>query len=353
MDSFLHLLAGDMAREHLANLHRLTVILPNKRAGLFLARELAGLIDRPAWMPAIVTLEEFVETHAGLKRADDLALVIKLYRAYRQASGTEETFDDFYFWGNMLLEDFNDVDKYLVDARDLFSNLHALKEVERSFPYLSEEQITLIRRFWSHFRQGACSREQLSFLQTWERLHPTYLRFRQGLLDEGLCYEGMGLRLLLDHLDAVPPDDILLFAGFNALNACENKIFAHFRDNGQARFYWDHDTYYTDNPAHEAGIFLRHNLKQFPNAIPPENFDNLRRPGKRVEEIAVPSVVAQAKLLPLLLDEFAPAPRVQTAIVLCDERLLTPVIHSIPPAVEKINITMGYPARNTAAAALL
>ncbi|MDR1274544.1 MAG: PD-(D/E)XK nuclease family protein [Odoribacteraceae bacterium] len=353
MDSFLKLLARDLAREHAGRLDRLTVIFPNKRAGLFLARELAALIDRPAWMPGIVTLEEFVERHTGLRRADDLTLVVKLYHAYRASSGSEESFDDFYFWGSMLLEDFDDVDKYLVDARDLFSNLRALKEVEKTFPYLTAEQVALVRRFWSHFHREEPGRAQLAFLETWERLYPAYLLFRERLRGEGLCYEGMGARLFLERLDEVDPGALLLFAGFNALNKCEEAIFSHFRDNGQARFYWDYDAYYRDNEAHEAGMFLRDNLRRFPNALDPGYFDNFRRAGKRLEHVSVPSATGQAKLLPLLLGEFAPASPVETAIVLCDERLLTPVLHAIPPAVEKINVTMGYPARETAAASLL
>jgi hypothetical protein len=344
-----------MLRHHGERLDRLTVIFPNKRAGLFLSKELSGRLDRPTWLPGIVTLEEFIERHTGLKRAADIALVIKLYHSYRACSGSQESFDDFYAWGNMLLEDFDDVDKYLVDAKDLFSNLHALHEIERAFPYLTAAQVALVRRFWSHFQEGKESREQRSFLQTWDRLYPTYLHFKEKLQREGICYEGMGARLFCDRLDTVSADERLLFAGFNALNRCEEKIFSHFRDNGQATFYWDHDLYYTGNEAHEAGLYLRENLKRFPNALGTEHFNNFRRAGKRLEHVSVPSDISQAKALPTLLDEFSPSPaaRAETAIVLCDENLLLPVLHSIPPTVEKINITMGYPARETAAAALL
>lgn len=352
MESFLHLLARDLLLRQ-QPFDRVSVIFPNKRAGLFLARELAGMIDRPTWMPAILSMEEFAGRYAGARRADEITLVIKLYHAYRACSRSRETFDDFYFWGNMLLEDFNDVDKYLVNAKDLFSNLHALREIERAFPYLTNEQVAVVRRFWSHFREGACSPEQQSFLQTWDSIYPTYLRFRENLLREGLCYEGMGERLFCERLDAVPAGERLVFAGFNALNRCEEKIFRYFRDNGQAAFYWDHDTYYSANEAHEAGLYIRENLKHFPNALGTEHFNNFRHHARRVEHVAVSSKVGQAKLLPALLDEFSPAARVETAVVLCDESLLLPVIHSIPPSVEKINITMGYPARNTATVALL
>jgi CRISPR/Cas system-associated exonuclease Cas4 (RecB family) len=348
----LYLLARDIARDE--HPESLTVVFPNKRAGLFLARELSRLVDRPAWMPVIVTLEEFVEQYAGLKRADEITLVIKLYRAYRECSGSGESFDDFYPWGSMLLEDFDDVDKYLVDARDLFSNLRALHEIERLFPYLTVEQAAHVRRFWSHFKEGrATGREQQVFLDTWEKLYPTYCRFREKLRDEGLCYEGMGTRLLRERLDEVTVDGRLFFAGFNALTKCEEEILGRFRDNGQAAFYWDHDLYYTANERHEAGLFLRENLKRFPNTPGIEHFNNFRRGDKLVEHVTVPSTVGQAKLLPALLGEIPPEELAKTAVVLCDERLLAPVLHSIPPAAGKINVTMGYPARETAAAALV
>jgi CRISPR/Cas system-associated exonuclease Cas4 (RecB family) len=358
MRNFLYLLARDIAADK--NPERLTVVFPNKRAGLFLARELVRQIKRPTWMPAIVTIEEFVEKYAGLRRADDITLIIKLYRAYRACSGSLESFDDFYPWGSALLEDFDDVDKYLVDARDLFSNVRALREIEKSFPYLSAEQVKHIRQFWSHFRgqsvdEAEKSRgpEQEAFLKTWDCLYPTYKLFQEELRREGLCHEGMGARILLDHLDEAPSDERFFFAGFNALTKCEEQILARFRDNGQATFYWDHDLYYTGNNMHEAGFFLRDNLKRFPNALGIEHFNNLRREDKRIEHISVSSTVGQAKLLPALIEELAGGEPADTAIVLCDEKLLAPVLHSIPRSVEKINVTMGYPARETASAALL
>ena len=123
MNSFLHLLAKDLIQKYGHNFDNLTILFPNKRAGLFLAQELAQLIDRPVWMPEILTLSEFIERQTRLKKAEELTLIIKLYKTYQEYAGTTERFDDFYFWGNMLLGDFDDIDKYLVDAKDLFSNI--------------------------------------------------------------------------------------------------------------------------------------------------------------------------------------------------------------------------------------
>ena len=356
MNSFLNLLAKDLMRRYDGHFEHITVLFPNKRAGLFLARELASLTEQPVWMPEILTLGEFIERQTGLKKAEDLTLIIKLYKAYLACSGTNERFDDFYFWGNMLLGDFDDIDKYLADARSLFSNLVGLQKIEDEFPYLSSEQIDFIRRFWSSFHPEKHSQEQKEFLKVWDKLYITYETFKRHLANEGLCYEGMGQRLFASHLVEYHFDKLLIFAGFNALNQCEKKIFGYFRDNKQALFYWDYDLYYTANENHEAGHYIRENMKLFPNALGLEHFNNFCHNGKSVEYISTPSVVGQAKLIPSLLEQMCVSDQsghTDTAIVLCDETLLAPVIHSIPPQISKINITMGYPAQNTSVAALI
>lgn len=356
MSSFLHLLAKDLLLKRGNDFDRLTIVFPNKRAGLFLARELASLIDRPVWMPEILTLGEFIERGTKIKQADDLALVIKLYTSYKESSGSDESFEDFYFWGNMLLGDFDDIDKYLADAKDIFSNLTALKEIEHRFSYLTKEQADVIREFWSTFKETGFSPEQHAFLQTWQSLYPTYRHYKQKLLMEGICYEGMGQRMYCERLHEAPIDQPVVFAGFNALNRCEEKIFSHFKEYGDALFYWDYDLYYSSNDHHEAGHYIRKNLKRFPNALGPEHFNSFSYNNKTIDYIALPSVVGQAKLLPELLREMSSKTTgdySDTAVVLCDETLLTPVLHSLPPDIDKINITMGYPARHTAIAALI
>ncbi len=353
MTSFLQLLAQDIYRKYNDRFSQLTIIFPNKRAGLFLAEELSGLIDRPVWMPEILTLAEYVEKHTRLKKADNLSLIIKLYKAYVRVSGSAEKFEDFYFWGNMLLGDFDDIDKYRADARDLFSNLSALQQMEYNFSYLTEEQMAAIRKFWSSFNPEKFSREQEEFLKVWDKLYATYTTFRTHLLEEGLAYEGMNERYFCEHLEQFSHPQHILLAGFNALNTCEKQIFAYYRDSGTASFYWDYDIYYTANEQQEAGRYLRENLKLFPNELDAGNFNNFLHNGKQIEYISVPSSIGQAKLLSRLTRNFSgDAPR-DTAVVLCDEQLLIPVMHSLPGHIGKINITMGYPARNTSVAAFI
>lgn len=298
MASFLHLLARDLIQKYDGNFENLTIIFPNKRAGLFLADELSKLISQPIWMPEICTLAEFISRQTGIRKADDMALIIKLYKSYIKASGTNEKFEDFYFWGNMLLGDFDDLDKYLADAKAVFSNLVSLKELELSFPYLTDEQVEAIRSFWSSFNPDKYSHEQREFLKVWDKLYATYTDFKAALYQENICFEGMGQRHFCEHLKDYKLPGHIIFAGFNALNACEKQLFSYYRDNNKATFYWDYDIYYTSNENHEAGHYIRENLKYFPNELGLEHFNNLRHNGKQIQVVSVPSTVGQAKLLP-------------------------------------------------------
>ncbi len=353
MKTFLQILARDMMDKYGGRFEGVTVIFPNKRAGLFLAEELAKLIDRPVWMPEMVTLAEYVERHTGLRQADSLTLAIKLYKVYRKVTGTEERFEDFYFWGNMLLGDFDDVDKYLADARDLFSNLVALKKLESKFPYLTEEQVEAVKRFWDSFNPEKFSREQEEFLKVWNGLYGTYTAFREALEREGLCYEGMNERRFYEHIAEYEHPQQLVVAGFNALNACERGIFDYYRDAGVASFYWDYDVYYTADEHQEAGRYIRENLKRYPQTPDMGHFNHFLHNGKQVEYISVPSAVGQAKLLGQLTEHVQGENPRDTAVVLCDEQMLVPVLHSIPESIRKINVTMGYPAQKTSVAALV
>lgn len=353
MPSFLHLLACDLIQKYNGDFENLTVIFPNKRAGLFLADELSRLLDKPVWMPEIITLAEYIGRRTGLRKAEDIALIIKLYKSYTQASGSKERFEDFYFWGNMLLSDFDDIDKYLADAKAVFSNLVSLKELDLKFPYLSQEQIEAIKSFWNSFNPEKYSHEQQEFLKVWDKLYATYAHFKESLFKEKICFEGMGQRRFCEHIEDYPLPEHIIFAGFNALNSCEKKIFSYYRDNDKATFYWDYDLYYTADENYEAGHYIRENLKYFPNELGLEHFNNFRHNGKQIQYISTPSTIGQAKLIPSLVARQKRAEDHDTGIILCDERMLIPALHSIPDEIRKINITMGYPAQNTSIAALL
>ena len=353
MTSFIQLVAKDLITKYQCNLKDLTVIFPNKRAGLFLAEALSELVDKPTWMPEIFTLNEFIEYQTGIKKAENITLTIKLYKAYLQASGTNEKFEDFYFWVNLLFEDLDDIDKYLVDPKMLFSNIVSLKELESGFSYLTSEQIAVIQSFWNNFNPEKYSKEQEEFLKIWNNLYATYVHFKKHLTAEGICYEGMGERHFYEHIEDYSQEQPIIFAGFNALSPCEKQIFTFYHLNQKARFYWDYDIYYSTEEYHEAGRYIREDLKLFPNELGKEHFNNFKYSNKQIEYISVPSAIGQAKLIPQLLENLPEKDSIRTALVLCDERLLIPVMHSIPEDIRKINITMGYPARNTSVGALI
>ncbi|MGL5683406.1 MAG: PD-(D/E)XK nuclease family protein [Marinifilaceae bacterium] len=351
MTTFLSQLALSIYTKYEGNFENVTVIFPNKRAGLFLCEELSKLTKQALWLPDIITLDEFITRQIGLRKIDELPLVIKLYKAYSEVCEQEESFDSFYHWGSMLLSDFDDIDKYMVRADDLLQNLVAYKDIEHEFQYLTEEQTAVIKQFWQCFKGEQYSLEQQKFLSVWECLLPAYNRFREMLFAEQICYSGMGQRYFAEHIGDYSIENDIIFAGFNALNLCEKHIFTYYKDLGKAFFYWDYDNYYLKNPYNEAGLYIRENIELFGNALPEDAFDNLTTVHKQLEYVAVPSNTGQAKLLSTMLNE-QDKPE-DTAIVLCDEELLIPVLNSIPTGVHKLNVTMGYPASKSSIAGLL
>ena len=355
MDSFLGLVAEDLLTRF-PNFENLTLIFPNKRAALFIADELKRLVNRPIWMPEILTLDEFIARYTLLKRIDEVESVVKLYKIFRE-DDPELELPEFYYWGKMLLGDFDDVDKYLVDAHDLFGNVDKYREMDdASLSYLTSEQKEALRRFFNIVAESN-SDESRDFQDLWNRIEELYNRFREILQSEGKAYAGMAQRYFVER-ELWPDVEHIAFVGFNALNRCEKAIFDHYHKADSALFYWDYDTYYINNEQHEAGYYLRDNLKRYPNALSETYFNRLSRlsqGGASTEEIKVtvidvPNVIAQAKLLPELLGSGAGR---ESAVVLCDEGLLIPVRNSFPENIKNINITMGMPAKGSSIASLL
>ena len=356
MANFLTLLAQDLNRHFDGDFRDVCMIFPNKRAGLFLAEELSKLIKKPIWLPEIQTLNEYIESKTLLKTADTLALTLKVYKAYIDITGSSESFDEFYYWAGMLLSDFDDIDKYLGDAKKIFSNVVAYKDIENNFSYLTEEQRTIIQQFWACFQNENYSKEQTKFLKIWDKLSSVYDRFKTILKNDGLTYEGMNERYFCENITKFDHPKHIIFAGFNALNLCEERIFSYYRDNNIGLFYWDYDIYYTSESIQEAGLYMRNNLKKFPNELGIEHFNNLIHKEKDIEIISVPSSIGQTKIVSTILEETSVIPKTdirQTAIILGDEQLLIPMLSSIPKNISKVNITMGYPANNSSIAAFI
>lgn len=357
METFLQLVAQDLYTKIGNDLSRTAIVFPNKRASLFFNEYLAAQSDRPLWSPAYVSISELFRQLSPLKPGDPIRLVCELYKVFREETRSEETLDDFYFWGELLISDFDDVDKNLVDADRLFSNLQDLKNIMDDYDFLDSEQEEAIRQFFQNFSIEKRTELKAKFISLWDKLGDIYRRYRARLAELGIAYEGMMYRHVMEQLI---PDrlryDRYVFVGFNVLNRVETRFFQLLQDAGKAMFYWDYDIFYTRLPreqqppyTHEAGEFILRNLAVFPNQLPETAFDVLRRP-KNVRFISAPTENAQARYLPqwirgLGLD--GETKEKENAVVLCNEALLLPVLHSIPSEVKNVNITMGFPLAQT------
>lgn len=325
------------------------MVFPNRRAGLFFNKYLSGLAEKPVWAPRDYTISDLMVELSSLEPADELFTLFELYEIYCQEKNVRESFDEFYFWGEIMLSDFDDIDKYLVNAPKLFQNISDLKSIEDQFSYLSEDQIRIIKRFWQNFEPGRSSKHKDQFLDTWKVLNNLYSKLRQKLQNKKIGYEGMIYRNVAENLGnsetLTVPFLKVFFIGFNALNECEKVLFRHLSSKGIADFFWDYDDYYLKNNRHEAGRFIRMNIKEFGSAI--NNFSHTSLTGqKEIRIISVPSTVGQAKVLPELLADMNDISH-ETAIVLADEKLLVPVLHSLPETTGEFNVTMGYPVNET------
>lgn len=353
MQRFLEAFAGYLHQKYGHELSGICIVLPNRRSGVFLKAYLQKLLDKPVIGPRITTINELIQSLSDLQPADKLLLISVLYDIFRKQTGTAETFDEFFFWGETLLADFDDLDKYRVNAGDLFRNVAELKEVDRHFDYLTDTQKSVLRHFWGSLRDWENHSQERDFVSFWNNLLPVYETFRRILLEKGMGYSGMIYREVTDLMDEkgkLLTGDRYFFAGLNALNACEMRLMDWCREQGKADFFWDYDDYYLNNPSNDAGRFLRWNLGRYPapDDFQPE-FTRFSRP-KKVEIVSVNSNFGQSQVIPEFIREVqgGMAGRFdQTAIVLADESLLFPVMGAIPESVGTVNVTMGYPVKNS------
>jgi hypothetical protein len=352
MTPFLQLVAEDLYSKYNSDLSNVCLVFPGKRAGLFFSRHLSKLVNKPVWLPPMKTISDLMAELSGLQIADPLILIFRLYEVYRKKRNTNETFDNFYSWGEILLNDFDDIDKYLVDTKQLFQNLSDLREIENRFT-IPEEQLEIIRIFWKNINIHEPGPFKEEFLTIWEQLHAIYVLYKESLRAKGIAYEGMIYREICEKIqtgtDVDLPYDKFAIIGFNALNECEKLFFQYLSSNGRAQFYWDYDSYFIENTWHEAGFFIRDNIKRFPQSFGADiKFRNLQTP-KSIKVIGIPSGIGQAKLIPTILNDFGTSqvnPN-DTAVILADENLLIPVLSSLPDVINEVNVTLGYPFRLT------
>ncbi len=369
MPSFLEEVSIELLKKHAGHLGDLTVVFPNRRAGLFFREILSRRVTEPGWSPRLLTFTDLVGELSPLHCPDKLTLIFILYRVYVAESGSKETFDQFYFWGELLIADFEEIDKNLVQADDLFANLRDLKALEAPFDYLTDEQRRLIAQFWRGFDSETgepLSKPKQAFLTFWNALSRVYHTYRTHLQHLQLGYEGLMTRTVAESLDQYAgayPAERLAFVGFNALYRAEERIVRWFVRQREADAWWDIDAHYLKDSVQEAGFFFRRYLKQpdlaptFPASLPQHFYGGAaRQAARQVDIVGVTLEVGQAKFVGNKLQElirrgnFVPE---RTAIVLPDQNLLFPVLHALPADIRRVNVTMGYPLRNTSLYSLI
>ena len=353
MERFLSQCAKYIYKKHAGELHNICLVFPNRRSGVFFNSYLQNEITGAAIAPEITTIGELISGYSDYFQAERLQLISVLYDVFQKHTQTTETFDEFYFWGEILLADFNDIDRYLVNAKDLFRNISDIKEIESVFDYLTPEQKEALEHFWGSVAVNDKKEFQQKHLRIWEKLFSVYAEFKEILKEKKMAYGGMADRQVIENLlDGNYKFDFkqYYFIGLNALNTCEKKFFRHLQKEQKATFLWDFDHFYLNDISNEAGRFMRENLKNFPS---PTDFilnPDLFTKKKNIKLVAVSSNYGQAQQIPNFLNEttvYFENKFDNTAIVLADETLLFSALGAIPTDIGTVNITMGYPAKNS------
>ncbi len=352
MTPFLKTIADYYYRTYEAELDGCCFVFPNRRSSLFFKKHLSAVCKQPIFAPDTYAINELFAKLSPLRQADTLGLIFSLYDHYKALSQSTETFDEFYAWGETLLSDFNDIDKYMVNVRQLFSNLYDLKSIDTTFDYLSAGQLAAIKCFWKDFSEKKHGGSRRHFLQSWSILYPLYKAFRDELEQSGLAYEGMIFRSVAEQVKAKKlrelPYKRFVFVGLNALNACEKTLLKHYQNRQIADFHWDYQSDFMRDKKNKAGNFIQENSQMFPQS-PLLNFEPCSIP--YFESVSIPSNTGQTKIISDLLAgrHISQAQQLEnTAIILSDEELMLPMLHALPESIEAYNITMGYPLRSTA-----
>ncbi len=373
MKTFLEHVASSLIDKYGNNLSAITVVFPGKRASLFLNQALAEASDRPVWAPRYRTISELFAEASAYNLCDSIESVCRLYKAYVSHVADPQTLDQFYAWGEVLLADFDDIDKQLVDARQLFTNIKDIRELD-TLDYLTPEQEEALKHFFRGFSVENTTLLRERFIELWNVMYAIYSDLRCQMQADGLLYEGalereVVERLRAARLSAEPVDDsdmpllsqscTYVFVGFNVLNAVEQVLFDELQRRGRALFYWDYDISFANagrGAGHEAGYFVEQNIRRYGNELDETCFDNMSRP-KQITIASASSENIQARYMSQWLLENLTTPERapqgeryatrQTAVVLCNEQLLLPALHTLPPDVEQVNVTMGYPLTDT------
>lgn len=388
---------GDMSRK--------CFIFPNRRSMVFFTRWLSNAVketkgSKPEIAPVMMTMNDFFYRASGSAVTDRVSLLLELYDCYKSLNSKAESLDDFIFWGDVILSDFDDTDKYLADAKSLYTNVAEFKDIQDSYSYLTDVQLNAIRQFISHFRKGGKLTVNLGsdnpnvkekFLMIWNLLYPLYKKFNKALTEKGLAYEGMAYRVFAERLKKESASDILadkfpgtekfVFVGLNALNECEKLSMRKMRDASLAEFCWDYSSDMLRDPMNKASMFMSKNVIEFPQTFDIDGVTGIAPAkasgadmragadsrGPEIRVLSVPSAVGMAKYIPEVLKEIADKRTggdlskvgrldidgADTAIVIPDEGMLAPLLNTIPEEIVSVNVTMGYPMSGSAIHSLM
>ncbi len=376
MRFFLEQLADYHLQKYLTDISEFCFVFPSRRAGVFFRQYLNDKTPKPIFSPAILTINDLFGKLEQRPVSDNISLIFKLYDSYREIMDKDISLDDFIPWGEMCLADFDDIDKYLANPEQIFRNLADQKALDDNFSHLDDDQIEAIRTFWSSFDPEKLSRLQKSFLEVWEKMPELYRHFNERLDHDNEAYEGKMFRLVAEKIQQKSLEEIpyrhIVFAGLNALNNCEKKLLNFLKIKGVATFFWDYPQWVMEAPVqssehglirgeHEAARFIKSNILDFP--MPPD-WENPQSKGPENITIATAANdLGQTQIGAEFLKNVASgsphvskennAPHAKTALVLADETLMLPAIHAIPEDWDKINVTLGYPLKNTPAYGLV
>ena len=360
--TFLEYVAEDIIGKYGTDLSRIAVVFPNKRAALFLNEHLARIAGQPVWSPAYITISDLFRQHTDLKPADPIKLICDIHKSFTKCTGIDETLDHFYGSGQLLLADFDDIDKNMADADSIFCNLKDIHELD-DISYLDDEQKEMLKRFFANFSDDIESELKKRFLSLWSHFGDIYHDYNRRLTEQGIGYEGAIYRKVASEETLHLKYDKYLFVGFNLIQKVERVLFSRLMKEGKAKFYWDFDEYYMPTARAQQSASVPNNtasfaayLTDFPNELDNTDRDiyaNMRRP-KRIRFISSPTENAQARFASnWLLENHRYRAGRKTAIVMCDESILLPIMHSLPPEADKVNITSGFPLAMTPVASLV
>ncbi|WP_109830972.1 PD-(D/E)XK nuclease family protein [Reichenbachiella versicolor] len=338
---FLASLATKCQENYGTNCDQLTIVFPNKRAGVYFAQELSKVYNQPIWSPQIFSLEEYVLAQQSKTVLDDLQLNLILYSVYTRLNEYAESFDSFFSWGEMILKDFNDIDNYLVDPSHIFRIVQSQKELEESFSFMSDHDKKVIQQFWKGFLPTP-NKKQQEFIKTWQVLKPLYESFIKELDQRSAIYKGIAFR---EFANSNYSRKDVWFAGFNALTKAEEKIIKTHLLEPTCDIFWDIDEYYLNSKVQEAGVFFQQyaNDPILQKSIHRDAVNKITKRDTSVKVIAAPFGMGQVmSATQSITEKYNLGQLKNTLVVVTDDSLLPSLIEYFPPMDAKVNVTAGW-----------